>query len=188
MIKQKTILAISVCVTGILVSMIFVNAVYLQTLSQEENGLCSEVTKGLKFCSSLKKISVNLGSEIVLNLSLINKSDKKIAVKSNRDLTKYGLKITDEKGNVLESKIEKKLKDNSMSYDDQKNFIHSVTTNNHSDILEPGQTLEEKIILTDIYDFDKAGIYFAYVTRKTMDPTGNGFIEIPLEKINLEVK
>lgn len=190
--KYKVLMLIGILSFVILASLAFVNVSYLQVLltNDKDNSpkLCSPVTNGLKFCTNSQKITVNSDDAVVLNFSLINASEQEILVKTNRDLTKYNLKVTDENGEISLTKLEKKIRNNAMSSDDQKDFINSLTTSHRSEILKPNQILNEKIVLSDIYDFTNPGKYYVEVARKTINPNGDGFIEISLEKIEIEVK
>lgn len=190
--KYKTLVLVGVLSFVILSSSAYVNVGYLQVLLTDDKAnsekLCSPVTSGLKFCSSSQKIAINSGDAIVLNFSLANTSEQEIQVKTNRDLTKYNLKATDENGETLATKLEKKMRNSVMSSDDQKEFINSLITNHRSEILKPNQILNEKIVLSDIYDFTNVGKYYVEIARKTMNPTGEGFIELQLGKIEIEVK
>lgn len=178
--------SILVCVS--LFSFAFAESGNLPNHAYKKNEFCSPVTSGLKFCANSKNIIVDSNDAVFLEVSLTNASNQPILVKTNRDLTKYGFKVTDENGKEVLSKLDAKLKNNLMTADDQKDFLNSHTTDNRSEILKPDQVLREKILLSSIYEFQNGNKYYVEIVRKTMNPTEAGFIEIPLEKIVIEIR
>lgn len=87
------------------------------------------------------------------------------------------------------TKAEKALrKGRDASEEELKDFVNSIWRRHHSEMLGPDQILREKLILTNIYDFTQAGTYFVEIARNTMNPTGNGYVDIPLGMLEIEVK
>jgi maltodextrin utilization protein YvdJ len=197
-------------------SLAFVNVAYLQTFetksgSSESNEVCSSIINELKLCTDKLKVVVSIETSIVLNFTVTNTIEKN-AVEKNTEkeigsiteqedlvapttriiVSKSRIKVTDENGTVLPTKMEKIANKGSlMSEKEKSDFISSLATNHRFDnrqILQ-SQTVNEKLVLSDIYDFSEKGKYFVEITRKIMNPNGEGFIEIPLGRtIEIEVK
>lgn len=172
-----------------LFSLAYVNTGYLQTLSPIDatklGKLCSKVKGNLKFCADSKQIIASAGNPIELAFTLENRSESETDISVGDYRWKYNFKITDNKGLPILPKAEQLLNDGQLSVEE---LIRHNTISRRSINLEPNQTLNEKIVISDIYDFTKAGTYFVEVTRITMHPTEDGFIELPLkDKIEIEV-
>ena len=144
---------------------------------------------GLEFCAKFGEISANSGEPIVMDFALKNISEEGILVKTNRDLSRFKVRVFDHYGNLVLSKIDKKQGRNaSLSDDDMRELVTSMARSHRSELLEPGQTIDEKLVISDLYNLSNAGTYHIEVARHTHDPKGDGFIEISLEKIRIKVK
>lgn len=174
----------------------YANIGALQTLLPDnklaKEAICSSIVDGLIFCADTREINIGSGEEVSLNFFIRNFSSKDILVDTSSGLSKYNIAITDGNGSKVRTKVEtKRLANTEMSENDRKEFVSSIWINHHSEILEPDNCLEEKLTLSRTYDFSIPGRYFVEISRKTKnprDPQGNGFIELPLPKIEIVVK
>lgn len=175
-----------------LFSLAFVNVVYLQVSQTKEDQsrlkeLCSLISDELKFCIDKQKIIVTSGSSVVLNLSIVNMSLQEMDV-SKYDGGNYSFKVTNEKGEVILTKFEQKIKNGLMSDEDERDFIHSLTRSHRSVSLQPNEIYNEKIVLSDIYNFNDVGKYYVEIARKTRISSQDELIETSLGQIEIEVK
>jgi len=189
--KYRVSIAVSILSIIILFFIAFVNTGYLQILQKNDKTqsgeLCNFITDGLRFCIDRQKTVVVLRGLVILNFSFTNISNQEVEV-SKYDGGNYIFKVTDEKGNLVLTKLEQKMKRGLMTYDDQRELVHSMIRNHRSISIQPNEVYNEKIYLSNIYNFANIGKYHVEVTRRTMNPNGEGFIETSLGKIEIEVK
>lgn len=191
MSKYKIYATAGILTIMVLFSLAYVDTGYLQTSSTNNEAtnsqkLCSDVKENLKFCADSKKIVALAGTPIELAFTLENRSEIETDINVGDYKTKYNFKIADDKSFEMLTKVEQRLKDGQLSVEE---LIRENTVRRRSINLESHQTLDEKVVISDIYDLTKAGKYYVEVTRKTMHPTEDGFIELPLNnKIEIEIK
>lgn len=186
-----SIVAIS-CLVLVLSFLVFVTTGHLQVQPKSDfetnaQQYCSPVKSGLKFCTNSKTIKVNAGNPFVIDFTVTNMSDDEITVYAGNDINKYNLKVTSETQEVLLTKTEQLMKKEYFTGEEKKQIIQSAFADNYSEDLMPKQALQEKLLMTNIYDFTPVGKYYVEVSRKTRNPNGEGFIELPLEIIEIEV-
>ena len=190
--KYKILMTLSILLFVSLFSLAFVNVVYLQVSQIKEDKkkpkeLCSLVASELKFCTDKQKIIVTSKDLIILNFSFTNIGVQEIDV-SKYDGGNYSFKVIEEGDKVVTTKLEQKTESGTMSDDNFKNFISSQVRNHRSVSLQPNEIYNEKIVLSDIYDFTSVGRYYVEITRKTRISNQEELIETPLGKIEIEVK
>ncbi len=188
--KYKIYAAAGILIIVGLFSLGYVKTGYLQTLSTndatESQKLCSEIKESLKFCADSKKIVALTGNPIELAFTLENKSEIETDISVGDYKTKYIFKVTDDKSLEMLTKTAQRINDNQISVEE---LIRENTVRRRSVNLEPHQTLDEKVVISDIYDLTKVGTYYVEVTRRTMHPTEDGYIELPLsDKIEIEIR
>ncbi len=159
-----------------------------QNAAISSSELCSTYAAILKFCTETDKIFVKVREPIVLKFSLRNISDSEILVKTNRDLSRFIVKVTDGHEKRMLTKIEQNMKREVVSADHTEDFVDALTRSHRSEVLGSKRVLHEKLLISDTYDFSEVGIHYVEVLRHTLNPKGEGFIEIPLEKIRIEVR
>lgn len=173
-------------------SLTYVDVGHLQVLrtnsgNTQSKELCKFITSGLKFCTDKDAIVVYPNGSVVLNFSLTNLSSQEIYV-GRYDGGNYAFKVTDNKDKSKLTKLDQKLKDDTMTNDDLKNYILSTSRNHRSVLLQPNQVYTEKIQLSDIYDFTSVGKHHVEITRTTRNPNNDDeLIETKLGKIEIEV-
>ena len=170
----------------------FANIGALQTLLADNRayskGPCSPITDGLIFCANTKKVSVSSGGEVSLSFVLRNIGNQDVLVETTTGLSKYKLSVVDENGIPLLTKREKKIQFHTMSEADEKEFASSLFISHRSETLEPGKSISEPIILSNIYDFFDAGKYYLEISRKTITAEGKKRDYLKIEKIEIEIK
>lgn len=181
--KFALILSGTMALCLILGSMVFV-----QVKGQDDLGALCTISGGLKFCAqSLEVVSNETRREVILNLSLTNVGGQSTAI--NRGEAVHTVVLKNAKGETLLTKREQKLKDNATGEELQDLIASSFVSRRPDDVeIGPGETLNEKIKLSEIYDLISAGKYVVDVARKIKSPTGEEFIVLQLENIELEVR
>lgn len=162
----------------------------LQTnlLPEKNEELCSQTIGGLKLCTDTKKLSVTTGQNIVVNLVVKNVGEGTANVISTTGLSKYKLSIVDENGTVVLTRMETKLKYHLMTAADEEEYNSSIFVSHHSVVLQPNQSIKEKINLDKLYDLSNTGKYYVEIARKTVKPDGTVGEYLKLERIEVEVK
>lgn len=153
---------------------------------QNRSELCAPVESGLKFCTSSPKQSVIVGERIRLTFLLSNLTEREILVNTNLD-TSYSFVLTTDTGAALATRLEKKLKDGTLSESQMKDIIASTWISRRPDDIKLTGTRTEEIILSDIYEIEP-GQYTVQAFRTTKNPNGEGWIKLALDRIEITVK
>ncbi len=148
--------------------------------------LCDTSIEGIKFCTSRSKISVKAGQSIVLDFSLSNSNDREVWINRDQD-TSYNFVVTRGGDEGLPTKREQKLKNPAISDLEKLEIISSGWISRRPEDTKLINNLEEKIVVSDIFDFFTVGIYTVTVSRTTRNPNGEGFVKLRLENIRIEV-
>jgi hypothetical protein len=170
----------------------FISTAYSQDLPEKDNSaeskqLCNPITNELIFCTDKQKLIVTSKDLVTLRFSFTNTSAQEMEV-SQYSGGNYTFKVTNEKGDVIPTMLERKMKNGIKSKDVEQEFILSLLRRHRSRRLEPKEIYHERISLGSIYDFTNVGKYYIEITRKTRNPKGEDIIETSLEKIEIEVK
>jgi hypothetical protein len=187
--NRSTVLrSVSIFTGAAAVSLILGTVAFLQVDEHKNSkGDMCTIGSGLKLCARSYKVVSNGIEEIVLDISLTNVGSQRIVV--DRGDSAQSLALKNGKGESLLTKHQQKLKSRT-SDEDLQNTLASSFVSRRPDPFEfdPGEIIKEKIKLGELYDITLAGKYFVDVTKKINSPSGEGFILLILEKVEIEVE
>jgi len=111
------------------------------------------------------RASVKSGAEIRVHVTLTNTSDREITIfDTNRDCD-YQAEVVDEAGQpAIETEYRRTLKCEGPS----------VISRNVLITLKPGETREDELVISDLYDMRRPGHYAVHVSRKIPKDLGQG--------------
>lgn len=161
---------------------------------QESQRKCSAVIEGLQFCTTSPVISVNLGENVPIDVSLQNMTQVKIIVPICANFfQKYHVSVKDSDGNKILSEkeaIQQRIENKTATSEE---LIQTLPIcNGHLGVekeLAPQEELKLQINLSYFYDFNAKGKYHVEISRKIPKKDGSSNVEIPLgTTIEVEVK
>jgi hypothetical protein len=183
LVKLAAILALSICV--ITLNFLVINA---QRLAIQDGDNCSIEIEGFKLCAESTHIEAKTNQDIKVQLLLLNSSEKK---KLTGRPSFYEYKAVNESGESLETVFDKEAREKGYLTDGQgkKGWRRKLRGGSSSrTFIDAQASQKEEVNLSKTYDFTAPGKYIVSIKRNLPSVDGNGFVELILDKIEIEIK
>jgi hypothetical protein len=156
---------------------------------QNDQKKCSAIIEGLILCTTSPVISVKVGENVPIDLSLQNVGGSEIKIVTAGGFEKlYKVCITGPDAKKLFSRREQReamQEKGKITAEDL--LAMPVNGGSFGEILKPQQELKIQYNLDYFYDFSAKGKYSVQITRLIYRPDGSPVIELPLDSIGLEI-
>lgn len=177
------ILVLSICV--VLLNFPTTNA--QKVIMQDENN-CSVEKEGFKICVASRYIDTKLNQDVKIQVLLLNLSEKK-SLSGYPPIYEY--KAVNESGESLVTIFDKKAE--KLGYltdrEDKTGWKRKLLGGSSRRVfIDPQDSQKDEVNLSSIYDFTTPSKYIVSIKRKLPSKNGNGFIELVIDKIEIEVK
>jgi hypothetical protein len=172
--------ALLVLVTGaISLALLSVNA-------QKDNDNCSPEKENFKICVESKQPARKIGEDVKISILVWNLSEEE-RLSSNSG---YEFKVVGETGENIPTIFEKRLIELGHSTEETKDSwkIDFSSRGSRRTSFNSHESQIEQLNLSKVYDFSTIGKYTVSIKRKIPSKDGNGFIELVIDKIEIEIK
>jgi hypothetical protein len=162
----------------------------LQKTQTELANKCSSIIEGLQFCTTTPTVSVKLGGNVTVIVSLQNMTENTIPVIHGRFYEFYNTEVTDSNATEILSKeelIRKKYKEGTATGEDLVQLL-PINSSPRTIILNPKQEYKVEFNFSDFYDFTTKGKYYIELRRIIPKQSSIGNTELSFGTIEVEVK
>jgi hypothetical protein len=179
-IKIMTLLIIlSTLLIGLTLSSVFAQ-------KETNENICSQEKEGVKVCVTLNRIDAKLNEDVKLSVSLWNLSSQKL-LSGSPLLFEY--KLNKETGEKLPTIFEKRILDSGTALNGEIEWKTALSGgSSHRSFVAVGESQVQEVNLSKVYEFSEKGKYTASIKTKLPNKDGNGFYELVIEAIEIEVK
>jgi hypothetical protein len=165
------------------------SATNAQEVIIQDGNNCSIEKEGFKLCVESTQIEAKTNQDVWINFLLLNLSEKKLLV-GHPPIYEY--KAANDSGESLETVFDKQAK-KELGYltdsQDKTGWRSNLRGGSSArTFINPQERQKDEINLSKIYDFTTPGKYIISIKRNLPSKDRNGFIELVINKIEIEVK
>ena len=151
---------------------------------------CSPIIEGLQFCTTTPTVSVRLGGQVTIDVSLQNLTENIIPIIHGRFYDFYNTKVTDSNAAEILSKeeiIRKKYNEGTATAEEIAQLL-PINSSPRTITLNPKQEYKVQFNFSDFYDFNTKGKYYIELRRIIPKQSSIGNTELSLGTIEVEIR
>jgi hypothetical protein len=150
---------------------------------------CSEIVAGLQFCTTTPTIAVKSGKNILVEMSLANRTNEPVSILVGDLETFYDVKVTDSSGKKIRSfrEIMKERVEKGEASDGEWFKLFKINSRARPIDIKPNGESPFELNLSQFYDLTRPDTYQVTIARKLKDKLGKDFL-LSFGTVTIEVQ